>query len=83
MAVLKKIEARGASTQALLARQLVSSVFRHAIITYRADNDPTLPLKGIIAFRKPEHRKHLDRRDIPVVLPRFSGQWFYPALTDT
>ena len=65
MAALKKIEARGAPTQALLARQLISSVFRHAIITYRADNDPTLPLTGIIAIRKPEHRKHLDRRNIP------------------
>ncbi len=68
MAVLKKIEARGASTQALLARQLISSVFRHAIMTYRADSDPALPLKGIIAIRKPEHRKHLDRRDIPAFL---------------
>jgi integrase len=68
LAVLKKIEARGASTQALLARQLISTVFRYAIITYRADNDPALALKGIIALRKPEHRKHLDRRNIPAFL---------------
>lgn len=65
MAVLKKIEARGAPTQALLARQLISSVFRHAIINYHADSDPALPLKGIVAVCKPEHRKHLDRRNIP------------------
>jgi integrase len=68
MPVLKRIEARGAATQALLARQLISSIFRHAIITNRAENDPAFPLKGIIALRKPEHRKHLDRRDLPAFL---------------
>lgn len=68
MEVLKKIEARGASTQALLARQLISSVFRHAILTYRADIDPAQPLRGVIALRRPEHRKHLERKDIPSFL---------------
>lgn len=77
MDVLRRIEARGAPTQALLARQLISSVFRHAIITYRADNDPAAPLKGIIARRQVEHRRHLDKRDIPgflLALEDYTGQ---------
>jgi integrase len=68
MAVLKKIEARGAATQALFARQLVSSTFRHAIINGLADNDPAFPLRDVIARRQVEHHKHLERRDLPAFL---------------
>lgn len=70
MTVLKKIQARGAATQALLARQLISTIFRHAIITHRAENDPAFPLKGLIARRRPVHRKHLEQRDVPDFLLR-------------
>jgi len=75
---LKKIELRGAATQALLARQLISSVFRHAILTYRAENDPAQPLKGVIALRRPEHRKHLESKDLPdflMALDEYTGHF--------
>ena len=37
-------------------RAVIGSVFRYAIATARADNDPTQALRGAIASPKPEHR---------------------------
>lgn len=63
--VLRRIEARKAPTRAILARQIVGSVFTLAVITCRAEHNVAEPLKGIIARRVVEHRKHLSRADLP------------------
>lgn len=67
---IKKVEARGAATRAILARQIVGSVFKLAVITSRADYDIAAPLKGQIARRRVEHRRHLERADIGDFLRR-------------
>ncbi|CAG9933053.1 tyrosine-type recombinase/integrase [Candidatus Nitrotoga arctica] len=63
--LLRKIEARQAPTRALLARQIVGSVFKLAIKTSRAEYNVVDPLKGDIARCVVEHRKHLKGDDLP------------------
>lgn len=63
--LLRKIEARQAPTRALLARQIISSVFKLAIKTHRAEYNVVDPLKGDIARGVVEHRKHLKGDDLP------------------
>jgi integrase len=66
--LLRKIEARGASTIALLARQRCSSVFRFAISTVRAEIDPTAALYGALKRKAVRHHPHLTREQIPKLL---------------
>lgn len=63
--LLRKIEARQAPTRALLARQIINGIFKLAIRTHRADYNVVDPLKGDIARRVVEHRKHLKGDDLP------------------
>lgn len=72
LAIMNKIVARGAPTRAILARQIMSSVFNLAILTLRADNNPAEPLKRQVARRVVEHHRHLDERDIGDFLRRLS-----------
>lgn len=46
--MLQTMEARGAETYALQLRQWCSAIFRHAVVTLRADVDPAAALKGAI-----------------------------------
>jgi integrase len=54
--VLQPLEAAGKLETAKRLRSTIGSVFRHAIVTSRADRDPTQSLKGAIASPKPQHR---------------------------
>lgn len=56
LAVLKRLEARGTLETAKRVRANVGSVFRYAIATARAENDPTSALKGAIIAPKVTHR---------------------------
>lgn len=62
--ILDRIEARGASTVALLVRQWSSAVFRYAVATLRADADPAAALKGAIHRPKVQHHKPLSREQV-------------------
>jgi integrase len=56
LAVLKKLEAKGHLESAKRVRGICGSVIRYAIVTARAENDPTQGLRGAISMPKPEHR---------------------------
>ena len=64
LAVIKRVEERGAQTVALLVRQWSSAIFRYAIATLRADNDPAAALRGAIHRPKTEHCRPLSRSEI-------------------
>lgn len=49
LAVLRKVETRGKLETALRLRAVIGQVFRYAIATGRADNDPTPSLRGALA----------------------------------
>ena len=63
--VLRKIVKRQAPTRAILARQIMGSVFNLACLTGRAEYNVVEPLKGQIARRVVEHHKHLRNDDLP------------------
>jgi len=55
LATLRRIEDRGAIDIAHRARQTAGQVFRYAIITGRAERDPTGDLKGALKSKKKKH----------------------------
>jgi integrase len=48
LGVLKEVEARGVHETARKLRSAIGDVFRYAIATARADNDPTVALRGAL-----------------------------------
>jgi len=55
LAVLRRIESRGAIESAHRAHQVSSQVFRYAVAAGRAERDPTADLKGAIPPAKVKH----------------------------
>ena len=56
LAVLRKVEARGRLESARRLRAIIGQVFRYAIATGRAENDPSGALRGAIASPVVKHR---------------------------
>ncbi len=56
---LRKVEARGRHESARRMRSLIGEVFRFAIATARAANDPTVALRGALIAPKVKHRAAL------------------------
>ncbi len=56
LAVLRKVEERGRLETARRLRSTIGGVFRYAIATARAQNDPTFALRGALITPKPKHR---------------------------
>ncbi|WP_429886196.1 tyrosine-type recombinase/integrase [Geoalkalibacter halelectricus] len=55
LAMLRRVEARGALETAHRIRTICGQVFRYAIATGRADRDPAADLKGALPPYKPRH----------------------------
>lgn len=62
--ILQSMEKRGAETYALQLRQWCSAIFRHAVVTLRADADPAAALKGAIHRPQVEHSKPMSAEQI-------------------
>ncbi|MCW2314892.1 integrase [Rhodoblastus acidophilus] len=56
LAVLRHVEARGRLETAGRLRAVIGQVFRYAIATGRAENDPTFALRGALTVPKTKHR---------------------------
>ncbi|MBS7532703.1 integrase arm-type DNA-binding domain-containing protein [Ancylobacter sonchi] len=56
LAVLQAVERRGTHERARRLRSTIGAVFRYAIATARAENDPTAALKGALRTPKVKHR---------------------------
>ncbi|MGH8113330.1 MAG: tyrosine-type recombinase/integrase [Rhodanobacteraceae bacterium] len=55
LALLRRVDSRGARDMAHRVSQTIGAVFRYAIATGRADADPTPALRGAIPSAKPVH----------------------------
>lgn len=64
LAILKKMDARGATTLALQVRQWISAVFRFGVATLRADADPAAALKGAIQRKAINHSQPMSREQL-------------------
>jgi integrase len=56
LAVLRKVEAAGNYETAKRMRSVIGQIFRYAIATSRAENDPTFSLRGALITPKVTHR---------------------------
>lgn len=61
LAALKRIEAQGKFETARRCRSFVSRVFRYAVATLRAENDPAAVLRGALRTPKPQHHAAFDK----------------------
>jgi integrase len=67
--VLKRIEKSGRRETARKLRGTIGSVFRYAIVTLRATNDPTGPLRGALLKPKVQHRPAIiDERELGALM---------------
>lgn len=76
--LLQGIEGR-APTVAVFARQIIGAVFRKAIVTLRADSDPSAPLSGSLRPRHVTHHPILTPTEIPAFLERMDAYTGYPS----
>jgi integrase len=75
--IMQRVEARGATSFALLIRQWTSAIFRYAIATLRAENDPTYALRSAIVRRPVKHSRALSKSDLMTfltVLENYRGE---------
>jgi integrase len=65
---LRKIENRGAGEMARRAGQYCGQIFRYAVVTGRAERNPTTDLKGALKPVKHGHFSALEPKDLPEFL---------------
>ena len=74
LSLLKRIEAKGTLESAHRLRSALGRVFRFAIVTGRASNDPTAPLKGaLIAPRVRHHSAITDPERVGELMRAIDG----------
>lgn len=74
--ILQIMERRGAESYALQLRQWCSAIFRHAVVTLRADADPAAALKGAIHRPQINHSKPMSTEtigDFKAKLEKYGG----------
>lgn len=71
--VLNRVQDRGALDIASRQRQRCDAIFRHAMLTERATQNPATPLVGVLKTKKVEHRKALDKKDLPEFFRRLEA----------
>jgi len=75
LAALKRIEAKGKFETARRCRSFVSRVFRYAVATLRAENDPAAVLRGALRNPKPKHHAALEKPEHVALLLRAIDQY--------
>lgn len=73
LAVIRQIEARGALDMARRALQISGQIFRFAIVTGRAERDPSGDLKGALKAAKPQNHVFLKEDDLPAYLGKLDA----------
>lgn len=70
----RKLEARGVIETAARVKVIIGQIFRYAIATDRAENDPTVGLKGALATRTPKHMATLTKpSDIAILMKNINA----------
>ena len=73
LAVLKKVESRGALDVAARLRQRCEVIFKHAILTERAQTNPATQLVGVLKTKKVEHLKALEAKELPAFFSKLES----------
>ncbi|MDA0679999.1 MAG: tyrosine-type recombinase/integrase [Proteobacteria bacterium] len=75
--ILMRVEKR-APTVAVITNQCIGAICRHAVVTLRADIDPTAPIRGSLKQRQVQHSKHLGASELSgflQALEEYPGQF--------
>jgi integrase len=79
--LLKQVERSGRRETAKRLRGAIGSVFRLAIVTLRATNDPTYPLRGAILKPIVKHRPAItDERELGILWDRIQTYYGWPTI---
>jgi integrase len=79
--VLKRIEKSGRRETARKLRSMIGSVFRYAVVTLRATNDPTAPLRGALLMPQVQHRPAIiDERELGILMRGIDQYDGWPTL---
>ena len=73
LAVLRKIEARGAFEMSKKSMQLAGQVFRFGVATGRCERDPTPDLKGALKTRKVKHMARVTEAELPELMQKIEA----------
>jgi integrase len=66
--ILQAAAGNGAGTYSILIRQWISSIYRHAVATLRADHNPAAHLKDVVAQHVPKPTKALSPTKLKAVV---------------
>ena len=79
--LLKRIEKSGRRETARKLRGMIGGVFRYAVVTLRATNDPTAPLRGALLTPKVQHRPAIiDERELGALMRAIDEYDGWPTL---
>jgi integrase len=73
LAVLRKIESRGAFEMSKKSMQLAGQVFRFGVATGRCERDPTPDLKGALKTRKVKHMARVSEAELPELMRKIAA----------
>jgi integrase len=73
LAVLRKIESRGAHETRMRAQQRGGAIFRYAVATGRAPRDPSADLRGAFTPPRVKHYAAIGRKELPTLLEKVNG----------
>jgi integrase len=73
LAVLRKIESRGAHETRMRAQQRAGAVFRYAVATGRAERDPSTDLRGAFTAPRVTHHAAVSQKELPDMLNKIDG----------
>lgn len=78
LATIRQVEARGALDMARRALQISGQVFRFAIVTGRAERDPSADLKGALKTAKTKNHAFLKETELPEYLTKLESYDGHP-----
>jgi integrase len=78
--VLRRVEGRGALDVASRLRQRCEGIFKLAILTERADNNPATQLVGVLKTKKVKHLKALDHKELPEFFAKLEAFESHPVV---
>ena len=73
LAVLRKIESRGALEMSKKSMQIAGQVFRFGVATGRCERDPTPDLKGALKTRRVKHMARVTEAELPELVRKIAA----------
>jgi integrase len=70
LAVIRKIESRGALETSRKVLQTCGQIFRYAIATGKAERDPSPDLHGALKTRTVQHMRRIGEAELPQLLKK-------------